>query len=138
MSGWAAQNRVFWLVPDIVSDQNFILCRGVEWRLQGIALVGAATIATFQNIQTYVIDSFTLYSASGEELVRLMLAHSFTCFSSSQLLQPLPSCARWLALAFRCSLRRCTNLSVTEKVTPSLLWSQLLWDVLRAYESSPV
>jgi hypothetical protein len=34
--------------------------------LQGIALVGAGTIAVFQSIQTYVIDSFALHAASGE------------------------------------------------------------------------
>jgi hypothetical protein len=39
--------------------------------LQGIALVGAGTIAVYQSIQTYVIDSFTLHAASGEIHSRL-------------------------------------------------------------------
>jgi len=47
ITGWAAQERVFWLVPDV-----------------GIALVGAGVTTIFQNIQTYVIDSFTLHAAS--------------------------------------------------------------------------
>ena len=28
ISGWTAQNRVFWLVPDVVSDMNCTLCDG--------------------------------------------------------------------------------------------------------------
>ncbi|KAI0254463.1 MFS polyamine transporter [Lactifluus subvellereus] len=47
ITGWTTQNRVFWLVPDV-----------------GIALVGAGSIVAFQNIQTYVIDSFALHAAS--------------------------------------------------------------------------
>ncbi|KAI0002444.1 MFS polyamine transporter [Russula compacta] len=45
--GWSAQERVFWLVPDV-----------------GTVLVGAGTIVAFQSIQTYVIDSFTMHAAS--------------------------------------------------------------------------
>lgn len=48
MTGWSVQARVHWIVPDI-----------------GIALVGAGTITNFQSIQTYVVDAFTLYAASG-------------------------------------------------------------------------
>jgi len=29
ITGWSAQNRVFWLVPDIVSDLNGVLLVGV-------------------------------------------------------------------------------------------------------------
>jgi multidrug resistance protein len=47
LTGWTAQKRVYWLVPDI-----------------GMALVGAGTIVSFQSIQAYVIDSFTLHAAS--------------------------------------------------------------------------
>jgi hypothetical protein len=65
IAGWTAQNRVFWLVPDVVSDMNCTVCDGSKKFLQGIALVGAGTIITFQSIQTYVIDSFTLHAASG-------------------------------------------------------------------------
>lgn len=45
--GWTAQNKVFWLVPDI-----------------GIAFIGGGMILNFQSIQTYVIDAFTLHAAS--------------------------------------------------------------------------
>jgi len=37
----------------------------------GIAIVGASIIAAYQNIQTYVIDSFTLYAASALAAVAL-------------------------------------------------------------------
>jgi MFS family permease len=47
ITGWTTQNHVFWLVPDI-----------------GTALVGAGAIVAVQSIQAYVIDAFTLYSAS--------------------------------------------------------------------------
>lgn len=45
--GWTAQNKVFWLVPDI-----------------GIAFIGGGMILNFQSIQTFVIDAFTLHAAS--------------------------------------------------------------------------
>ena len=110
ITGWAAQKRVFWLVPDVVSDLSRILGGGVKQCLQGLTLVGAGVTTIFQNIQTYVIDSFTLHAASGEVPVGQSLAYMLTSFSSSQPLLPLLSCARWLALGFRCSLRRCTTL----------------------------
>jgi hypothetical protein len=66
ITGWTAQNRVFWLVPDVVRDLSCPFSMGVKCRLQGIALVGAGVVTTFQSIQTYVIDSFTLHAASGE------------------------------------------------------------------------
>ncbi|KAI0300487.1 MFS general substrate transporter [Multifurca ochricompacta] len=47
ITGWTAQNRAFWLVPDV-----------------GIALVGAGTVVIYQSIQAYVIDAFTLHAAS--------------------------------------------------------------------------
>ncbi|KAF9560805.1 MFS polyamine transporter [Agrocybe pediades] len=47
LSGWAAEKGVHWIVTDI-----------------GIALVGAGMILSFQSIQTYVIDTFTLHAAS--------------------------------------------------------------------------
>jgi len=46
--GWSAQARVHWIVPDI-----------------GVVVLGAGTIAGFIPIQTYVIDSYTTYAASG-------------------------------------------------------------------------
>ena len=110
ITGWAAQRRVFWLVPDVVSGLNCTL-NGGSVSLQGIALVGVGITTAFQNIQTYVIDSFTMHAASGEIPVRLpSLVYALTYFPPSQLLPPLLSCARWLALVSRCSLRRCTTL----------------------------
>ncbi|KAJ6585509.1 MFS polyamine transporter [Mycena capillaripes] len=47
MTGWAVQENVHWVVADI-----------------GIALVGAGIILSFQSIQIYVVDAFTLYAAS--------------------------------------------------------------------------
>ncbi|KAG6878232.1 hypothetical protein C0993_010354 [Termitomyces sp. T159_Od127] len=47
ISGWAAQNKVHWIVTDI-----------------GIAMIGAGTILLFQSTQTYVVDTFTLHAAS--------------------------------------------------------------------------
>ena len=35
--------------------------------LQGIACIGAGMIVSFQAIQTYVIDAFTLHAASGAD-----------------------------------------------------------------------
>ena len=49
ITGWTARADVHWIAPDI-----------------GIALVGAGTILSFQSIQTYVIDAFTLHAASGK------------------------------------------------------------------------
>ncbi|OSX67243.1 hypothetical protein POSPLADRAFT_1127181 [Postia placenta MAD-698-R-SB12] len=47
ISGWAAQEHVHWIVVDI-----------------GLAIIGAGMILTFQGMQTYVIDAFTVYAAS--------------------------------------------------------------------------
>ena len=66
ITGWAAEKRVYWLVTDLVSDMGRIPCVTVKRCLQGIALVGAGVTTIFQNIQTYVIDSFSLHAASGE------------------------------------------------------------------------
>ena len=52
-------------MPDVVSDMNCVFGDDAEEQLQGIALVGAGSIVAFQSIQTYVIDSFALYAASG-------------------------------------------------------------------------
>ncbi|KAK7022187.1 MFS polyamine transporter [Favolaschia claudopus] len=45
--GWTVQAKVHWIVPDI-----------------GIVLVGVGMILTYQCIQLYLIDVFTLYAAS--------------------------------------------------------------------------
>ncbi|KAF8994689.1 MFS polyamine transporter [Cyathus striatus] len=47
MAGWGAQEHVHWIVTDI-----------------GSAIVSGGMILTFQSIQTYVVDSFTLHAAS--------------------------------------------------------------------------
>ncbi len=49
LTGWCAQKGIHWVVTDI-----------------GIAFVGAGMILNFQAMQTYVVDTFTLYAASGE------------------------------------------------------------------------
>ena len=61
LTGWSVQYRVFWLVPDI-----------------GIALIGAGTILSFQSIQSYVIDAFTLHAASA--LAAVSCLRSFAGF----------------------------------------------------------
>jgi hypothetical protein len=47
LAGWSAQHHLHWIATDI-----------------GIVCVGAGMILTFQAIQTYVVDSFTLHAAS--------------------------------------------------------------------------
>lgn len=69
MSGWAAQGHAHWVVTDIVSSFQSIL-HAIHFNFpyqlfQGIALVGAGIILTFQSIQTFIIDAFTLHAASG-------------------------------------------------------------------------
>ena len=45
--GWSAQYHVHWIVPNI-----------------GTTLLAAGTIVAFQMIQSYIVDSYTLYAAS--------------------------------------------------------------------------
>jgi uncharacterized protein YqgC (DUF456 family) len=78
ITGWTTQYRVFWLVPDVVSDMNCIFSNDAEEQLQGIALVGAGGIMAYQSIHTYVIDSFTLHAASGVISVSPSLASLLT------------------------------------------------------------
>jgi len=47
LSGWAAQRHLHWIATDI-----------------GIACIGGGMIISFQAIQTYIIDAFTLHAAS--------------------------------------------------------------------------
>ncbi|KAA1478674.1 MFS polyamine transporter [Dentipellis sp. KUC8613] len=47
ITGWTAQHRVFWIVPDI-----------------GIYMVGISIIFTNLCLQSFIIDTFTLYAAS--------------------------------------------------------------------------
>lgn len=69
MSGWAAQGHAHWIVTDIVSSFQSTL-RAIHFNFsyqlfQGAALVSAGIILTFQSIQTFIIDAFTLHAASG-------------------------------------------------------------------------
>ncbi|KAG6860812.1 hypothetical protein C0995_007313 [Termitomyces sp. Mi166 len=57
MAGWAAQNKVHWIVTDL-----------------GIAFLGAGTILLFQSTTTYVIDTFTLHAASALAAVACLRA----------------------------------------------------------------
>lgn len=66
ITGWTVEARAHWIAPDIVSvhipPARYLI---IQCNNQGIALVGAGIILNFQCIQTYVIDAFTLYAASG-------------------------------------------------------------------------
>ena len=75
-------------------------------RIQGTALVGAGIILNFQSIQVYVVDTFSLYAASGMfrpfEDCCFLLTHS--CL---QLLQQSLSSAPSQDSHSLSSLRRC-------------------------------
>ncbi|KAK7048763.1 MFS polyamine transporter [Favolaschia claudopus] len=62
--GWTVQAKVHWIVPDIVRE--FLLSSRFigQTSVQGIVLVGVGMILTYQCIQLYLIDVFTLYAAS--------------------------------------------------------------------------
>ncbi|THU93514.1 MFS polyamine transporter [Dendrothele bispora CBS 962.96] len=69
MTGWGAENHVHWIVVDI-----------------GIFFVGTGMILAFQCIQTYIVDVFTLYAASGIAAVgftRSLCGFSFPLFADS-------------------------------------------------------
>ena len=53
--GWAAEKHVHWIVTYI-----------------GLAFIAAGTVLNFQTIQTYVIDAFTLHSASALAAVSVL------------------------------------------------------------------
>ncbi|KAK7462878.1 hypothetical protein VKT23_007457 [Stygiomarasmius scandens] len=63
MTGWGAQNHTHWIVVDI-----------------GIFLVGMGMILAFQCIQTYIVDVFTLYAASGIAAVGFTRSLCGFCF----------------------------------------------------------
>ncbi|KJA23932.1 hypothetical protein HYPSUDRAFT_184646 [Hypholoma sublateritium FD-334 SS-4] len=52
LAGWAAEKKLHWIVTDI-----------------GMAFVGASMILTFQCVQTYIVDAFTLHAASALAVV---------------------------------------------------------------------
>lgn len=85
IAGWTAQYQTHWIAPDI-----------------GLVLIGAGVILTFQSIQTYVIDTFTLHAASGALPLSSHLNHSTNC--SLPILTPFVT-ARQTALAAVSCLR---------------------------------
>lgn len=98
LSGWAAQERVHWIVTDIVSSSwtshasvisvarwygSMIVSLTHSFHWQGISFIGAGMILIFQSIQTYVVDAFTLHAASGMDNCILIpdpsILTSFAC-----------------------------------------------------------
>ncbi|KAJ7506734.1 hypothetical protein B0H11DRAFT_2323162 [Mycena galericulata] len=76
ITGWGAQAKVHWIVPDILPD-----CRD-----QGVALVGAGIILNFQAIQIYLVDAFTLYAASAlaaTSFLRSLCGFGFPLFAET-------------------------------------------------------
>ncbi|PPQ78471.1 hypothetical protein CVT25_011866 [Psilocybe cyanescens] len=66
LTGWSSQQRLHWIATDVVSDFSYSsFFRGEFLKFEkGIACVGSGMVLVFQSMQTYVIDSFTLYAAS--------------------------------------------------------------------------
>lgn len=67
LAGWSAQAKLHWIVTDI-----------------GIALVGGGIILVFQNMQIYVVDTFTLHAASALAAVsclRSLFGFAFPLFA---------------------------------------------------------
>lgn len=65
--GWSAQARVHWIMPNI-----------------GAAILSAGTIICFQCMQTYIVDSYTTYAASGiaaAVVMRSLAAFGFPLFA---------------------------------------------------------
>lgn len=65
--GWAAENLVFWLVPDI-----------------GLFLFGMGTIAAFQCVTSYLVDTYARFAASAVAAVtilRSLAGFSFPLFA---------------------------------------------------------
>lgn len=58
--GWSAQAQIHWIMPNI-----------------GAALFSAGTIIGFQSIQTYIVDSYTRYAASGGMFLLFLLLFPF-------------------------------------------------------------
>jgi hypothetical protein len=73
--------------------------------MQGIALVGAGVITTYQSIQAYLIDAFTLHAASG-----MVFTHCHRLLNAYTLLGHYSSCGchvlalvGWLWISVVCS-----------------------------------
>ncbi|KAF2664029.1 synaptic vesicle transporter [Microthyrium microscopicum] len=67
--GWAAQAHTHWIVPDI-----------------GAAIFCAGTIVCFQSMQTYIVDGYTRYAASGiaaAVVLRSLAGFGFPLFAPS-------------------------------------------------------
>ncbi|KZT56967.1 MFS general substrate transporter [Calocera cornea HHB12733] len=66
--GWSAQFKVFWFVPDL-----------------GIFIYGMGTLSAWLAIQTYLVDTYTLYAASAiaaAALYRSLLGFAFPLFAN--------------------------------------------------------
>jgi hypothetical protein len=67
--GWSAEKHVHWIVPNI-----------------GAAIFSAGAICGFQSMQTYIIDSYTRYAASGiaaAVVMRSLCGFGFPLFGSA-------------------------------------------------------
>lgn len=67
--GWSAQARTHWIVPTI-----------------GAGVFGAGTIINYQCMQTYVVDSYTRYAASGlaaAVVLRSLCGFGFPLFANA-------------------------------------------------------
>ncbi|EJU04867.1 MFS multidrug transporter [Dacryopinax primogenitus] len=66
--GWTAQYKVFWFVPDL-----------------GVFIYGMGTLSAWLAIQTYLVDTYTLYAASAiaaTALYRSLLGFAFPLFAN--------------------------------------------------------
>ncbi|KAF9269443.1 MFS polyamine transporter [Marasmius fiardii PR-910] len=67
LSGWATQKKLHWFVTDL-----------------GTFFIGLSLVMSFQSIQTYIVDVFSLYAASGLAAVfclRSLFAFTFPLFT---------------------------------------------------------
>ncbi|KAJ8613473.1 hypothetical protein MRB53_036958 [Persea americana] len=67
--GWTAQEKVFWLAPNV-----------------GAAIFSAGVIVGFQSVQTYIVDAYTKYAASAvaaATILRSLAGFGFPLFGPS-------------------------------------------------------
>jgi hypothetical protein len=67
ITGWTAEAKTHWICPDIVRRRDSLLqLSGLsQVNLQGLVLAGGGIIICSTSIQSYVIDSYGIHSASG-------------------------------------------------------------------------
>jgi hypothetical protein len=110
LTGWATETHCHWIVPRIVSDKAPCIATKLLSGFQGIAIVGAGAILSFQGIMTYVTDMFTLHAVSGPFVRSPTPSIPFKL--TVCLVQRLPqchSCVLLQELPFHCSLLQCTS-----------------------------